>query len=588
MTFLRCGRVSPKIINPNLRINSVSPFSNIMSYSHFLFFPFLLSAGVLTLGVTLTLPASAATVVSDWVGLALKAVENAPITGDSVTAPTSASRTYGLLGTAMYDAWSAYEVTPISTLLGDSFQRPTQENTNDNKSEAISYAAYNILSELFPNQVNIFKDQMLGFGFNPDNPTTTAAGIGNLMAETLMGFRRSDGANQLDNYKDTTGYNPVNITLPGQAPIINDITRWTAEHVPIDDLDAPIQKALTPQWGDVIPFALTSGGQFRPPAPESFLLDPLATADLQARTITRSDGTVVPISRDLIGTDINPDFIAKSDAIVGFSGNLTDKEKMIAEYWEDPSGTAFPPGHWLEIGQFVSQRDSHSLDDDAQMFFALGNAVMDAGIATWEAKYFYDYARSVRVIRELGRLCLIGTEDVPGTGQCYIDAWAGPGQGTERILATEFITYQTPGGNPSPPFPEYTSGHSGFSAAAAEILKLFTGTDVYGDSITFLPGSSRFEPGFTPVNSVTLSWDTFTDAADEAGVSRCYGGIHFVCGDLEGRKLGRKVGTQVWNRSQFFINGGETISDKTVPEPSSFGALLLLGGGLFLRRFVKG
>jgi hypothetical protein len=91
-------------------------------------------------------------------------------------------------------------------------------------------------------------------------------------------------------------------------------------------------------------------------------------------------------------------------------------------------------------------------------------------------------------------------------------------------LATEFITYQTPGSNPSPPFPEYTSGYTGFSAAAAEILKLFTGSDVYGDSITFLPGSSCFEPEFTPVNSVTLSWDTFTDAADEAGISPCYGG----------------------------------------------------------------
>lgn len=303
-----------------------------MFYSRFLSFPLLLKAGVLTAGLTLTLPASAATVVSDWVGLALKAVGNAPTTGDPVIAPTSASRAYGLLGTVMYDAWSAYEVTPISTLLGDSLQRPSQENTTANKSEAISYAAYNILSELFPNQVNLFKEQMNVLGFNLDNPTTTAAGIGNLMAETLMGFRRYDGANQLGNYEDTTGYNPVNITLPGQAPIVKDITRWTAEHVPIDDLNGPIQKALAPQWGDVIPFALTSGSQFRPPAPESFLPDRLATADLEARTITRSDGTVVPISRDLIGTDINPDFIAKSEAIVAFSADLTDKEKMIAEY----------------------------------------------------------------------------------------------------------------------------------------------------------------------------------------------------------------------------------------------------------------
>jgi hypothetical protein len=468
--------------------------------------------------------------------------------------------------------------------LGDSLQRPDQDNTEVNKIETVSYAAYRVLSELFPNQVDTFREQMLGLGLNPDNTTTnptTPAGIGNIMAETLMQFRRSDGSNQLGNYVDTTDYNPVNTTLPGQVPIVNDIARWTAEHVPIDDLNAPIQKALTPQWGEVIPFALASGSQFRPPAPAPFLLDPLATADLQAGTITRSNGTVVAISRDLIGIDINPDFITQSEAIVAFSANLADEQKMIAEYWEDPGGTAFPPGHWLEIGQFVSERDGHTLDDDVQMFFALGNAVMDAGIATWEAKYFYDYARSVRTVRELGRLCLIGTEDVPGSGECYIDAWGGPEQGTQPILATEFITYQTPGGNPSPPFPEYTSGHSGFSAAAAEILKLFSGSDVYGDSITFPAGSSRFEPGFTPGSPVTLSWATFTEAANEAGISRCYGGIHFVCGDLEGRKLGRQVGAEVWNRSQFFINGG-----KTVPEPSSLAALLLLGGGLLASLFL--
>lgn len=276
-----------------------------------------------------------------------------------------------------------------------------------------------------------------------------------------------------------------------------------------------------------------------------------------------------------------PAFITQSEEIVAFSVNLTDEQKIIAEYWEDPGGTPSPPGHWLEIGQFVSERDGHSLDDDVQMFFALGNAVMDAGIATWEAKYFYDYARPVRTIRELGRLCLIGTEGVAGSGECYIDAWGGPKQNTQPILATEFITYQTPGGNPSPPFPEYTSGHSGFSAASAEILKLFTGSDLYGDSIAFLPGSSRFEPGLTPTSPVTLSWATFTDAAHEAGISRCYGNIHFICGDLEGRKLGRQVGTEVWNRSQFFINGG-----KTVPEPTSVAALLFLGGGIIASRFL--
>ncbi len=549
------------------------------------FFPSLLSLGIITSGVSLIIPANATTIVSDWVDLALTAVENAPNTGDAVTAPTSASRAYGLLGTTMYDAWTAYEPIPISTLLGDSLQRPVQENTNQNKSEALSYAAYRVLSELFPNQNVLFREQMENLGLDPDNNTvdvTTAAGIGNTMAENLMQSRRFDGSNQLGNYVDTTGYETVNTTLPDQEPVVTDMNRWTAEHVPVDNLNASIQTALTPQWGEVTPFALTSGSQFRPPTPIQFLLDPLATADLQAGTITRRDGTVVSISKDLIGIDINPEFISESETIIDFSANLTDEEKMIAEYWEDPSGTSFPPGHWLEIGQFVSERDSHTLNDDIKLFFALGNSVMDAGIAVWEAKYFYDYARPIRAIRELGRLCLIGEEDVPGSGECYIDAWGGPEQGTQRILATEFITYQTPGGDPSPPFPEYTSGHSGFSSAAAEILELFTDSDIYGDFITFPIGSSRFEPDFTPMSPVTLTWTTFTEAADEAGISRLYGGIHFISGDIEGRELGHQVGSEVWQRSQFFINGG-----KTVPEKSSNVFLFLLGGWFLTKHFLN-
>ena len=128
--------------------------------------------------------------------------------------------------------------------------------------------------------------------------------------------------------------------------------------------------------------------------------------------------------------------------------------------------------------------------------------------------------------------------------------------GTQTILATDFLTYQTPGSDPSPPFAEYTSGHSAFSAAGAEILSLFTGSDDFGASVTFAPGSSRFEPGITPEGEITLDWDTFSKAADEAGISRLYGGIHFEDGDINGRTLGREVGNAVFEQAQFYINGG--------------------------------
>ena len=214
------------------------------------------------------------------------------------------------------------------------------------------------------------------------------------MADAILAFRHTDGSNQLGNdpagrlgvrYSDTTGYQPVN--SPGNTVILD---RWTPEHVPIDAAPEDVvrtQRFLTPQWGNVTPFALASGNVVRPVAPEPFLLVD-GTVNLNDKTITLSNGDVLNVDRSLIGTIINPAFIAQAEEVVAYSAGLTDKEKLIAEFWEDGGGTSFPPGTFMTFGEFVSARDNHSLDDDAMMFFALANAMFDAGIATWEAKVY--------------------------------------------------------------------------------------------------------------------------------------------------------------------------------------------------------
>ncbi|MEM7213850.1 MAG: vanadium-dependent haloperoxidase, partial [Pseudomonadota bacterium] len=277
----------------------------------------------------------------------------------------------------------------------------------------------------------------------------------------------------------------------------------------------------------------------------------------------------IAVSQDLIGEVINQGFIDQSLHVVDISAALTDEQKIIAEFWEDGGGTAFPPGTFMSFAHFVSARDGHSLDDDAQLFLAMGNAVMDAGIATWQAKVEYDYVRPVRAIRDLGELGLIGEIGVDeNTGEVgyVIEAFGGfnedgTGRGTQTILAENFITFQRPDADPSPPFAEYTSGHSAFSAAGAEVLLLFTGSDEFGGSVVFEPGSIQFEVG-VPENEVTLAWDTFSEAADEAGLSRLYGGIHFTEGDVNGRDLGRDVGESAYDLAQLFINGSATDEDR--------------------------
>ncbi|TVQ43897.1 MAG: PEP-CTERM sorting domain-containing protein [Gloeocapsa sp. DLM2.Bin57] len=503
---------------------------------------------IISLSLLLTISYSpsvqATTVVRDWVQQALNAVKRNP----STTGPTIASRAYGILSTAMYDAWSAYEEVPISTTLGDDLQRPQSENNPENKAKTMSFAAYRVLTALFPSEQAEFANLMTQYGYNPHDLTkdiTTPEGIGNVVAETLMEFRRNDASNQLSNY--------VPVNTPNH-PV--DITRWTPEHVPIDNFESSLQEYLTPHWGEVIPFGLENGSQFRPNPPEPFLLDNQASADLINQTITRRDGTVVEISPDLVGIDINPNFIAQAEQVVEISQNLTDEQKAIAEFWEDGGGTYYPPGHWLEFGLEIAQRNNHSLDQDILLFFPLSNALFDTGIATWEAKLYYDYARPVRVIRDLARLGLIDESQI------------------------DFVTYQDPFGDPSPPFPEYTSGHSGFSAAGAQVLRLFTGSDYLGVGVTI--EDSRFFPGSFR-QPVSLYWETFTDAEIEAGISRLYGGIHFEQGNLDGGVLGRQVGETVWSKSRFYINGGEVI-----PEPSTIGgSVLLINGLLVLRRYQQ-
>jgi hypothetical protein len=215
-------------------------------------------------------------------------------------------------------------------------------------------------------------------------------------------------------------------------------------------------------------------------------------------------------------------YVAQAEQLLSVSAALTDEQKTIAEYWADGPRSELPPGHWNLFAQFVARRDRHGDDEhgtdlDVKLFFALTNAVFDAGICAWDNKCQFASVRPITAIRYLFH------------GQ-PMTAWAGSYQGTRTLDGGAWFPYQ-PTTFPTPPFPEYSSGHSNFSAAGAEILRRFTGRDVFGASVPLPRGSSRVEPGKFPAQDVTLSWSTFSEAADQAGVSRRYGGIHFEQGD---------------------------------------------------------
>jgi hypothetical protein len=112
--------------------------------------------------------------------------------------------------------------------------------------------------------------------------------------------------------------------------------------------------------------------------------------------------------------------------------------------------------------------------------------------------------------------------------------------------------------DPTPPFAEYTSGHSTFSCAAAEILTAFTRRGNFEMTVTIPAGSSRVEPGAVPAKPITLKWTNFRYAAEQAGKSRQYGGIHFEDGDNHAREAGAAVGKQAWANALTYFNGTAT------------------------------
>lgn len=514
--------------------------------------------------------------------------------------PTIASRAYAVLHTAIFEAWAAYDPTAIGTASFDGLQVNASLITDANKMESMSYAAYVAALDLFPDQQETFDTLMaeLGYSIDLNGSLSDAASLGIVAGEAVIAARVGDGSNQENGYLDTSGYVPVN----SDPNNVVEVDSWTPTFVPIDSGGPEsLQEFLTPHWGDVTPFGLDDSGELRPVAPEPFFNDYLdASVDMAAKTITlhglsdtatkgdlqtlkkelfglykgtetfdevkdflksakkqlkkgetpESDLTL-DVSKALIGPVINPAFIAQAEDIVEVSAGLTQEQQVVAEFWEDGGGTAFPPGTWMTFGQFVSARDENNIDDDAQMFFALSNAVMDAGIATWEAKEFYDYARPVSAIRDLGHLGLIGEFD-ESLGGNVITAYAGEELGITEILATDFITYQNVDGPPSPPFAEYVSGHSTFSAAGAEVLELFTGSEEFGASVEI--DFFLFQEQ-SPDQPIILEWATFDEAADEGGLSRIYGGIHFEDGDINGRLLGEEVGAAVYETAQTYIDG---------------------------------
>jgi hypothetical protein len=287
-----------------------------------------------------------------------------------------------------------------------------------------------------------------------------------------------------------------------------------------------------------------------------------------------------------------------------------DYARILAEFWADGPDSEAPPGHWHTIANYVADHaltvkqfegEGPVIDDlqwDVKVYLAMGGAMHDVAVSVWGIKGYYDFVRPISAIRYMCGLgqCSspqqpsfhpLGVNLSPGfievvtaattapgqrhahlignEGKIALYTWRGPDYipdpettiaGVGWILAENWWPYQRPT-FVSPPFPGYTSGHSAYSSAGAEVLELFTGSPYFPGGLgEFVAPQNEFlvfEEG--PSVNCVLQWATYDDAAEQSAQSRIWGGIHPPCDDIPSRHIGKTIGPEAFNFAKLHYGG---------------------------------
>jgi hypothetical protein len=393
-------------------------------------------------------------------------------------APTTLTRAGAMLHGAVYDAANSVscELNARGGLGCDSAPYLIKVDIRDNVNlfhvTAIDYAAVTVLRSVFP-QLNFDADLAAAQeGRTPSEGQTESIRVGTVAAQAMINARANDGSGVTTPY--TPGTNPGDWRPTGTAG------------------------AVTPNWGRVRPFALTSGSQFRPPLPGGFP----STAQLLASPLYAAQvNEVKQLGRETGST-------------------RTAEQTQIAWFWaNDLDGTYKPPGQHFAHTQIVARQRHLTEFQNARLFALVAIALADTAIASWDTKYDtpVDLWRPETAIR------LADTDGNPATV-------AEPGW--------EPLSADRAGVNFSPPFPAYVSGHAIFGAAWAGVMRDFFGTD----SITFT--ATTEDPHAV---GVTRTFTSFSAAAQEDGRSRVYLGLHYQFDVDEGLTTGYRVADHLYD-----------------------------------------
>ncbi|HVG17557.1 MAG TPA: vanadium-dependent haloperoxidase, partial [Blastocatellia bacterium] len=450
----------------------------------------------------LTVGAVSATGVRRWNQIAIDAsgVDHTPVApgenrvfGEQI-GPCRASRAMAIVHVAIFEV--------VNAIVGgyQSYTGLPRAGSGASMNAGVAQAAHDTLVALFPSQKASF-DQLLAedLGQIPDG-FSKAEGItlGRRAAKSILSLRAADGSKQAE---PRVGVDFITSNDPG---------KWRQDPISL------IPLALGARWGEVRPFVLLSSDQFRLPPPPAMDSPEYAAAFNEVKRLG-GDGVITPTER-------------------------TPEQTEAGIYWayDGTPSLCAPPRLYNQITVQIADQMGSNTVELARLLALVNVAMADAGVASWDSKFFYQCWRPITGIREADA----------GTGPTGIgDGNAG------TVCDPTFTPLGAPasnlnGPNFTPPFPAYPSGHATFGGALFQTLRKFYGTD----NIAFTFVSDEFN-GVTKDNGgnvrplIARSFSSLSQAEEENGQSRIYLGIHWAFDKTEGIAQGRRVADYVFKRA---------------------------------------
>jgi len=407
--------------------------------------------------------------------------------------PARASRAMAIVHIAMFEAVNAVVpryrsyagVTPIA---------------HASMEAAMAQAARDTLVALFPSQSATF-DQHLADELGAVRsrvPREAGIELGHRAAAAILALRADDGS---DVAEPRLGVNFFTSNGPGN---------WRQDPIGRQPI------AMGARWGEVKPFVLSSASQFRIPPPPALDSVDYAAAYNEAKSYG-GDGVVTPTIRDAEQTEIGT-------------------------YWayDGTPSLCAPPRMYNQIAMHIAAQLHTDTVDLARLLALVNVAMADAGIASWDSKFYYNFWRPVTAIREAD----------PGTGPTGLGDFNALTHGDPTFTPLGAPASNLTGPNFTPPFPAYPSGHATFGGSLFQTLRRFYGRDDI--AFTFvsdeLNGVTRDHDGnVRPL--LPRSFQSFSQAEEENGQSRIYLGIHWAFDKSEGIALGRRVADEVFDNA---------------------------------------